>query len=329
MKCRVCGCNANFKVYKVKELHFGFRDIFEYLYCSSCGCLFISDIPENLSKYYPDNYYSFKLPQKNFLKEILIKIRNSYSLHRNNFNLLGLFLVKLKNHDLSIRAVGEIKNKISKKLKDIRILDIGCGEGAFLHELHKLGFRNLVGIDPYIKQSKEMTNIKILKIDLLNFDAHFKYDLVTFNHSFEHLIENPFEILSKVFSILENKGYCIIRMPTTSSFAWDHYRENWFQIDAPRHTIIYSLRGIEILAEKTGFQIEKIYYDSTEFQFIGSEQYKKDIPLLSDRSYMINPNNSIFSANDVKKFKKLAELLNANLRGDQFTIILKKRRNDS
>lgn len=60
MKCRICGNNKNNKIYQVKEMMFGFRDKFDYFQCATCNCLQISEIPCEISKYYPDNYYSFR-----------------------------------------------------------------------------------------------------------------------------------------------------------------------------------------------------------------------------------------------------------------------------
>jgi hypothetical protein len=57
--CRICGNEDDNQAYQVKEKMFGFRDEFTYFECSICGCLQISEIPENISKYYPLNYYSF------------------------------------------------------------------------------------------------------------------------------------------------------------------------------------------------------------------------------------------------------------------------------
>ena len=58
-------------------------------------------------------------------------------------------------------------------------------------------------------------------------------------------------------------------------------------------------------------QIKKIIYDSSEFQFWGSELYLKDLPLFSD-----NKNKSIFSEIEMKSFKSRAFILNQEGRGD-------------
>ncbi|WP_148202389.1 hypothetical protein [Thermococcus onnurineus] len=74
--CRICGNSQNNKVYKVKEMMFGFGDEFIYFECSKCGALQIAEIPKDLGKYYPKNYYSFNQghnvnPLKQFLRNRL------------------------------------------------------------------------------------------------------------------------------------------------------------------------------------------------------------------------------------------------------------------
>ncbi len=71
-------------------------------------------------------------------------------------------------------------------------------------------------------------------------------------------------------------------------------------------------------------KIKEITYDSTEFQFWGSEQYVKDIPLRSERSYCINPHRSFFSDEKIKSFKLKALKLNEEKLGDQICVYLSK-----
>ena len=42
-------------------MHYGTRESFEYFECGSCGRLQVREIPTNLSKYYLDDYYSFRI----------------------------------------------------------------------------------------------------------------------------------------------------------------------------------------------------------------------------------------------------------------------------
>ncbi len=41
------------------------------------------------------------------------------------------------------------------------------------------------------------------------------------------------------------------------------------QIDAPRHLYLHTETSLQRLAAETGFQIEKVLYDATGFQFCG------------------------------------------------------------
>ena len=60
---------------------FGYRDEFAYFACGQCGCLQIADIPPDMSRYYPANYYSFgkieykHRPFKIYLKKQLLKYK--------------------------------------------------------------------------------------------------------------------------------------------------------------------------------------------------------------------------------------------------------------
>src|SRR6478609_9592522 len=57
--CRICGNIEGNIIFQTKEMMFGFRDPFNYVECKECGTVQIEEIPGNIEKYYPDNYYSY------------------------------------------------------------------------------------------------------------------------------------------------------------------------------------------------------------------------------------------------------------------------------
>ena len=63
-------------------------------------------------------------------------------------------------------------------------------------------------------------------------------------------------------------------MPVSTGYAVKKYKENWVQLDAPRHTFLHSHKSIDILCKKSGLKIIDDYNDSESFQFWGSEAYK-------------------------------------------------------
>src|SRR6185437_9012453 len=120
---------------------------------------------------------------------------------------------------------------------------------------------------------------------------------IMFHHSFEH-IEDQIGTLAEVKSKLSPNGLCLIRIPV-AQWAWRHYGVNWVQLDAPRHFVIHTHESMIMAAEQAGLNIVNVEYDSTAFQFWGSELYRKDIPLTEG-----HPNLSkYFDAADVKRFE--------------------------
>ena len=149
------------------------------------------------------------------------------------------------------------------------------------------------------------------------------WDVIMFHHSFEHLSDQV-ETIRSVARLLSKNGLCIIRIPTVTSYAWENYKEHWVQLDAPRHFYLHSIKSMQLLATRLGFRIERILYDSTGFQFWGSEQYRRDIPLIADHSYAVEQERSIFSKSEIERFEEKAQLLNSEGRGDQATFYLRK-----
>src|SRR5256885_2327700 len=69
------------------------------------------------------------------------------------------------------------------------------------------------------------------------------WNMVMFNHSFEHLPE-PVQVLRRVARLLSPDGVCVIRIPVAGSYAWRRYREDWVQLDAPRHLFLHTTASL-------------------------------------------------------------------------------------
>jgi SAM-dependent methyltransferase len=268
-----------------------------------------------MEKYYPSDYYSYAGTSNSITSKIgsfLKSKRNEYQLFQKG--LIGKLIYGFKpNNDPHITILSKIPLE-----RDHKILDVGCGSGVLLKALNQIGFNKLRGVDPYLEKDEKLNDGLELQKRSVH-DVKDKMDLVMFHHSFEHL-DDPLETLQSVERILEDEGYCIIRVPTASSYAWEHYRENWVQLDAPRHFFLHSKESMELLAQKAGLKIEQIIFDSSEFQFVGSERYIKDIPLKDP-----TPNNSLFSEEEINAFKQKAVELNEKGAGDACAFILRKR----
>ena len=296
MRCRICDNAEINQVFQIREMMFGYRDLFTYFQCANCNCLQISEIPSDISKYYPSNYIS---------------------LSKTKFDMASDFIKLMAEEELRyyFSAFGVTR--------EMRVLDVGCGSGFSVYALKEIGFSKALGVDLYIDGDIEHQNgAKIIKGTIQ--DINQEFDVITFIHSFEHLAE-PVQALQKAAQLLPKNGLCLVRMPVFPSYAWEHYGPHWAQLDAPRHFVIYSIETVKRVARKAGLQLKRVLYDSSGFQFWASEQYRQDIPLFSEKSYWVNPSNSIFSQEQMEAFGRMAKQLNNEKRGDQAAFYLVKK----
>jgi SAM-dependent methyltransferase len=298
-------------VWVVQEMMFGYRDKFSYFECANCGCLQIEEFPPNLEKYYPRQYYSFSTPVVSNAPSVrlhLKRARMDYIL--NHTNILGRFVTMLWGTPPMLSRVARADVGPNK-----RVLDVGCGSGELLLALAEHGYMHLTGVDPYIEEDVRYSNgVTILKRRLEELTE--QYDFIMLNHSFEHLWD-PFATLKQLHRLLSPNCLLLIRIPTVNSFAWRKYRENWVQLDAPRHLYLHSKRSMELLAGQSGFKLREVEYDSWGIQFWGSEQYVRDVPLMDPRSRAIDKKSPLFTAEELIRFDQQSLELNRRGDGDQ------------
>lgn len=305
---------------------FGTREPFEYLECGQCGTLQLIDVPD-LARHYPIEYFSFDTTRENILGTSLRR--------RVAVRLAGMRLVKgrglLGKIVLDMRP--SIEDEFPRSLLDrslglnfrSRILDFGCGAGHLLHALRYFGFRDLTGADLFIETELNFPGVNIYKKGLEDLQSAF--DLIMLHHSFEHLAD-PEGALRELHRLLADNGNIVIRMPVVSR-AWKHYRTDWVQLDPPRHLFLYTEHAFRELAERSGFIVEKVVYDSTAFQFWGSEQYRMDMPLNDPRSLNRPDGKTVFSEEQQEAWRRDAERLNKTGEGDQACFYLRKSTPDT
>lgn len=312
--CRICNALGPHQHHFACEMMFGQRTAFDYFQCSACGCLQIVSVPADIGEYYGEQYYSHaRQLQRGAFAEAVIRARDRYALFGR-----GLFgrAVEKRFPNLAMRAIRPLAPP-----RDAAVLDVGCGSGHLLVTMAAIGFTDLTGMDPFVQHSIAYENgVRVLKqgID----QAQDRWDLVMFHHSFEH-VADPAQALAAACKALTPKGCCVIRVPLADSHAWERYGVNWCQLDAPRHLYLHTQRSMQVLAQHTGLRIERVVHDSTDFQFWGSEQYERGIPMRSPTSYFENPKASIFSRAQIEDFRFQAARLNENGRGDQAVFYLR------
>jgi 2-polyprenyl-3-methyl-5-hydroxy-6-metoxy-1,4-benzoquinol methylase len=217
---------------------------FEIKKCLQCHLeftLFDNNI-ENISKFYPQEYYGSENKRFFFLFEILVKL----------FRFLRIIYIA----------------KILPKEKSFSLLDIGCGRGYFLHLVKKIFKAKVTGIELSQQSANYATNFLQLKVvhDLESLSS--KFDIITMWHSLEHMLY-PNQVLTKTHDILNEHGQLVIEVPNINSWQARMAKEKWIYLETPRHLTHFSQKSLDYILSKNGFKIISLNTFSLEYGVFG------------------------------------------------------------
>lgn len=297
---------------------FGTREPFLYYDCVACDTLQIVNAPEGeeLQRHYPPGYYSHNVSSQPRVLQWLNTQRDRFELHTGGWAVGGLLVGLSFGARAALGGVVRMLGQLGVE-RNARILDVGCGGGELLDRLSKAGFKNLSGADPFIAADDQTPlGVPLMKRNLSEVTGEF--DLIMFNHSLEH-VPDLVATLELAYEKLAPGGTCLVRLPTTSSEAWTIYGRDWVQIDAPRHIVVPSRKGMALAAERAGLRVDGTFDDSNELQFFGSEAYRRDVALTDPKI------REMFPLKQITDWRKRAERLNLQGRGDQAGFVLRAK----
>jgi SAM-dependent methyltransferase len=286
--CKICGSSGDFQSWCGREMYIGSRDEFEYFVCPECECLQIDAFPENIGKYYPSDYYSYRRPEINPPqswtkrdKRMVLDVGCGAGDWLCSLTALGY--VNLFGCDPYIER--DIKYSNGVKIKKCTVHEM---EGQY---------------------------------DVINCSHAFEHMSDPFNvfKSFERLLKHETDAESGESPKL------YIRVPIFPNTAFDIFGPCWYQMDPPRHFFLHSVKSIKILAESVGLKIDKIEYEGHESQFSVSRMCLLDIPFYNSGIYK-DDMKYINVKNDIPLYEALSTCAIAAGTSDQafFTLVRKE-----
>ena len=262
--CLCCGESKKTNQFSVPELLFGTRETFGYEECGRCGSLQICSVPEDLGRYYPTNYFSFK-------KRGMAAPTRLSALVRKTAGRIVLGPPGLAKSAV-LRATSPSWADWFQAMDisfDEPVLDVGSGSGGLLLNLARYGFANLNGVDPFVPEDIEYANgVRISKKHLE--DVVGQYRVVIFSHSLEHTTE-PLGQLRHARRVLGERGRVVVRVPVLGG-SWERYGVFFYGLDAPRHIFVPSVEGMKILAARAGLKTMNVLHDGNGEHAFASEQ---------------------------------------------------------
>jgi 2-polyprenyl-3-methyl-5-hydroxy-6-metoxy-1,4-benzoquinol methylase len=170
-----------------------------------------------------------------------------------------------------------------------RILDIGCGSGAFLQAIGREGIE-MVGIELPGRAADRAAQIPGMRLHtgaLETLSADWgPFGAITLWHVFEHM-GDPGAILEKIHGQLSPKGRLYIDVPNGDSWQAKLFGVHWFHRDPPRHLHQFTPSSIKSCLEAHGFTCISIVSRQEEMGFYGILQSLSD-KVIHPRSCLYN-----------------------------------------
>jgi 2-polyprenyl-3-methyl-5-hydroxy-6-metoxy-1,4-benzoquinol methylase len=196
-------------------------------------------------------------------------------------------------------AFSQIKNKSSK------VLEIGCGKGAFLKLLNKNNIEN-VGLELNEDSIKTLVadRINALNQTIQDFAKENveKFDVVVSFQVLEHVFEVK-SFLEAAIKTLKKGGMLILSVPNNDSFI------KWAYPSAlnipPHHSGLWNLKSLKSISSIYNLTFERVYYE----------------PL---QSYHYDWYYNIFKTRMINKYGKWIKLLFIPFRNNRYRFILSK-----
>lgn len=149
-----------------------------------------------------------------------------------------------------------------------RLLDIGCGHGAFLAEMRRAGW-DVQGIepDPNAVAVARANGVPVVSepLEEASFAPEF-FDAVTMNHVIEHF-HDPIEALRISHRLLKPGGVLWIATPNLASRGHAVFGRDWIGLDPPRHLVLFTRSALARVLAETGFELDAFASDYSAQSF--------------------------------------------------------------
>jgi 2-polyprenyl-3-methyl-5-hydroxy-6-metoxy-1,4-benzoquinol methylase len=227
--CPLCGGDSR-HVFDARDLN---REVtqehFPYFRCGGCGSVFLAEVPDDLSRYYDEDYYAIEAD--------------------------GQPSWTSGEEQPAERAAAHRVEMVRRYLPSGRLIEIGSGNGAFAVAARDAGF-DVSAIEMnerccrYLDGQAGITAI-CSERPLEELSGLPRPDVIAIWHVLEHF-SDPGEVIRQAAQRLEPGGLLAIAVPNVDSLQFRVLGSRWAHLDAPRHLCLVPARTLVRLGRDAG-----------------------------------------------------------------------------
>lgn len=267
--CPFCESSKSTTIHAdLQDYFFNTPGTWQMLQCDQCQSAYLSPRPtaSSIIKAY-DNYYTRDSAPKKLgpKKRSSLAYMNALYIKRSP---LALFLGKFILRKYTRRLARRLHFLPNRKSGNKRILDYGCGAGAYLETVRDLGWSTTgVEFDPLAVAYCQSRGLNVLHTDAVNSFPAASFDFITLNHVLEH-VHQPQELVQTCYQLLTPNGQLFIELPNILSHGHRIYGRYWRGLECPRHLSLPTTPVLVKLLKDSGFSKVEIMRDANPLEYI-------------------------------------------------------------
>ncbi len=268
VSCPLCGSDDAMHLFEAIDRLHGIEGHFRYVRCRSCELVYMNPqvAPESVGQLYPESYAPHA-DKSQTSRKTLMAVRDG--LHR--IPLVGTELKRWTD----ARVMAPLFRGLSAGR---RLLDVGCGNGAFLAAARAATGCEVQGVDisPHaVRTARTRYEVDVFEGPITGAPfADNSFDAITAWWYLEH-IANPHEAVAAMSRLLKEGGTCVLGVPNFDSTFARRFQDRWYHLDCPRHLCIWSPATVRRLLESHGLNVTRIFHDRSPWGLLGSLQYRR------------------------------------------------------
>jgi SAM-dependent methyltransferase len=157
---------------------------------------------------------------------------------------------------------------VEKRARIGRLLDVGSGDGAFVHHMASHGW-DATGLDfsPAASELAARRGLRgrYLMGSLADHDLPLRsFDAVTLWQVLEHIGE-PVAMLRRAHALLRPGGLLVASVPNIDGLSATLTRERWWGLDVPRHLVHYTPATLRRVVAEAGLNVVDVRHFSLQY----------------------------------------------------------------